>query len=268
MKLKINHSTCIQCQRCIAVCPLGALSLDSDTGYPHYLESACIACGHCTAVCPTDAITISGESGFQLEQSLKSSLSRENVFRLMKERRSIRVYDQKNSVSIREIAGLVEAASQAPTGRNRRPVEFQYFDHRSAQILEEMASSFYLNSGENPWLKTLILEQDYKVLLGAPGVLYLYADKELSDFDCGLLSQNILLMAQTVGIALCCNGIFKNAWTKSEPIKSYKPIISKRPLRMVFSVGYPDQSIPYLKTVKRDSYPLTYEDGSEGFDNK
>lgn len=51
---KIDHDLCVQCGRCVMVCPAMAMSLDLRVDNDHY---ACIKCGVCESRCPVDAIS-------------------------------------------------------------------------------------------------------------------------------------------------------------------------------------------------------------------
>jgi hypothetical protein len=80
----------------------------------------------------------------------------------------------------------------------------------------------------------------------------------MSDFDCGLLSQNLLLMGQAMGLGLCCNGIFRNAFSHSPQMAGQARLETEPawPLRMAFSLGYPASDIHYHKLIERNAYRL------------
>lgn len=49
-----SRTTKASCQRCLEVCPTGALHLDPE---PRIVAALCTGCGGCAAVCPTGAVT-------------------------------------------------------------------------------------------------------------------------------------------------------------------------------------------------------------------
>jgi NAD-dependent dihydropyrimidine dehydrogenase PreA subunit len=56
MPVNVNKDTCIGCGACVGVCPVGALSMDSD-GKSQCDEGTCIDCGACVSSCPVEAIS-------------------------------------------------------------------------------------------------------------------------------------------------------------------------------------------------------------------
>ena len=53
--MKIDKSKCISCGTCVAICPVEAISFDSD-GKAVIDQEKCIKCGACKASCPVNAI--------------------------------------------------------------------------------------------------------------------------------------------------------------------------------------------------------------------
>lgn len=56
MAVKIDKDTCIGCGACVGVCPVSALSLDSE-GKSECNADLCIDCHACIGTCPVGAIT-------------------------------------------------------------------------------------------------------------------------------------------------------------------------------------------------------------------
>ncbi len=65
MAMKVDREQCIGCESCVAICPVGAISMvdgkaliDADT---------CISCGACVSECPVEAIAPEGEKVEKIE---------------------------------------------------------------------------------------------------------------------------------------------------------------------------------------------------------
>ena len=58
-KPKVAMDRCIQCGKCVSVCPMGSISL-SQQGYPLF-EKICIKCQACIRQCPSQAIFMDDE---------------------------------------------------------------------------------------------------------------------------------------------------------------------------------------------------------------
>lgn len=56
MPRKVDKEACVGCCACIDVCPVGALSQDTD-GKTVCDAGACLDCGACEATCPVGAIS-------------------------------------------------------------------------------------------------------------------------------------------------------------------------------------------------------------------
>ncbi len=59
LRLKINHSHCIQCGKCIDQCPMGALQVQKNMLHHH--AHHCITCKQCIESCPVKAISYTTE---------------------------------------------------------------------------------------------------------------------------------------------------------------------------------------------------------------
>ncbi|MBO5168751.1 MAG: electron transfer flavoprotein subunit alpha [Phascolarctobacterium sp.] len=57
MAMIVDKETCVGCGACVAVCPVGAISLEDKA---HIDADACIGCGACVNACPVGAISAEG----------------------------------------------------------------------------------------------------------------------------------------------------------------------------------------------------------------
>ena len=56
MAICVDREKCIGCESCVAVCPVGALSMVD--GKANIDQDTCIACGACIGECPVEAIEL------------------------------------------------------------------------------------------------------------------------------------------------------------------------------------------------------------------
>ena len=58
MTAEVDEKKCkgVECQKCINICPVGAISIDLKTKKAKIDPDVCIGCGSCEFVCPTKAI--------------------------------------------------------------------------------------------------------------------------------------------------------------------------------------------------------------------
>ena len=57
-RISREEEVCIHCGLCTALCPTGALLVDSATRVIVFDTEECTACGLCTRVCPVHAMTL------------------------------------------------------------------------------------------------------------------------------------------------------------------------------------------------------------------
>lgn len=55
MAWTLDKSKCIKCGGCVAVCPVGALELQT---HPEIDTKKCVLCGSCAKACPIAAIKV------------------------------------------------------------------------------------------------------------------------------------------------------------------------------------------------------------------
>ena len=154
-----------------------------------------------------------------------------DVFEAIKKRRSVRAYAGEK-VSEEDVERLIEAARLAPSAGNTQPCEFV--------IVKDMEMKRKLSKAA---LNQTFIEK-------APVVIVVCADlnrssrgygsrgkKLYSIQDTAAATENILLVAQELGLATCWVGAFK----EKEVAKAVKAPRNLRPVAMI-PVGYPAES--------------------------
>lgn len=172
------------------------------------------------------------------------------VIENMMTRRSIRNY-KEGAVARETMDEILNCGINAPSGMNRQSWEVRVIDKP-----ETIARFKSLLVASNPETKAEAVEGCFR---GAPTLVFVANDPsyDFSPIDCGLLSENIMLSAWSLGVGSVCLGSPIRYLAKSpEAIQmlgfseGYVPIIC-------IGLGYPNES-PDAKP--RDNAKIKYLD--------
>lgn len=150
-------------------------------------------------------------------------------------RRSIRKY-KPEPVKRETMDVILKCGINAPNGMNRQSWEVRVVDHpqKVAQLKEAMVKA-------HPQMKPEMVEGCFR---NAPTLVFVAADQgyDFSTIDCGLLSENIMLSAWSLGVGSVCLGspirfILESpeALQMLQFSEGYKPVIC-------IGLGYADES--------------------------
>ena len=124
MEFSVNEK-CIHCGKCVKDCLSKALKFDENK-IPVLDESKCKKCQHCMAVCPVGALSIMGKN--PEDSDLPNNLpDGEQVLNLIKNRRSDRHYKREN-LDKETIEKLKNMLNWVPTGVNDHRLHFSFID--------------------------------------------------------------------------------------------------------------------------------------------
>ena len=172
------------------------------------------------------------------EQNAETESSNDAVTELMMSRRSIRNY--KDSLINKEtLDEILKCGVNAPNGKNLQAYEIRVL---SPALIDSIKSAVVKDNpqiGEREGFKNIFVD--------APCVLCIAYDTtyDMSQVDCGLLGENIILSAWSKGIGSCCLGSSAR-WIKDSP--SAKPYLDKMgfsegyELLYCIALGYPDET--------------------------
>ena len=172
------------------------------------------------------------------EQNAETESSNDTMTELMMSRRSIRNY--KDSLINREtLDEILKCGVNAPNGKNLQAYEIRVL---SPALIDSITSAVVKDNpqiGEREGFKNIFVD--------APCVLSIAYDTtyDMSQVDCGLLGENIILSAWSKGIGSCCLGSSAR-WIKDSP--SAKPYLDKMgfsegyELLYCIALGYPDET--------------------------
>lgn len=180
----------------------------------------------------------------QNENDFSSGNKTEVVEEIMMSRRSIRQYTDRK-VERSTLDKILECGINAPNGQNRQAYEIRVVD--DTLLLEDINAAV---KKDNPQLN--LADNPKTIFNDAPCVIFIANDTtyRVSQIDCGLLGENIILSAWSRGIGSCCMAYPTMLMSESP---SCKPIID----RLGFSQGY---SLLYCITI---GYPAETPDAKQ-----
>ena len=146
----------------------------------------------------------------------------ETVMENIMNRRSIRDY-KPDQVSMDTINMIIQAAINAPSARNLQPWEVRVI--KDENILNQIRAV------------------NERAFFNAPALIVVAYDTTnfYAPFDCGLLTQNILLSAESFGIGTCVLGGISRMFNESEEFKALLDFSEGYEAIVGISFGYKNQ---------------------------
>lgn len=160
------------------------------------------------------------------------------VIQTIMSRRSIRKYLDK-SVEHEKLALIAKCGINAPNGMNQqswvvRVVENQDFIKSTTEIFKK----------ENP--EQVKRDANFKNMYrNAPNIIVVATPKGRGQLDAGLLGENMMLAAQSLGLGTCCLGGPVRFLQSSEACKPYLDKLNLPEgyaICYILAVGYPDET--------------------------
>ena len=153
----------------------------------------------------------------------------------MMNRRSIRSY-KPEQITPEQLDTIIQCAINAPSARNLQPWEVRVV--QNPELIARINNRFKEISKNT--------KEEFSVFHGSPMVIFVGKDKEngSSPSDCGMLAQNILLSAESMGIGTCVIGSAYMVF-QGEGSKEYMDAINMPETHEVMygiSIGYKNES--------------------------
>lgn len=254
--VKIDQEVCVGCGKCAEDCLAFNIEINEKTAY---VKTECIQCGHCVAVCPVGAVSIPEYDMEDVETYDEVSWKRdpEQVLRSIKARRSIRSY-RPEKIKREELEKLLQAGRYTATAKNNQDCFF-VFVQEEREVLKEKVWKFIeeIVQREGSHLAKELIpyavfnrrrkadpKDDY-LFRNAPAVLFITSDWPL---DAGLAAQNVETMAEALGIGTLYNGYLARIAEEDQELKQWMGIEGKT-IKACMLLGYPDRT--YLRTAPR-----------------
>ena len=183
------------------------------------------------------AMTMVGCCG---ENCGKACSKEEAVKEVIMTRRSIRDYKEE-PVCREQMAKILECGIYAPSAMNMQPWEVRVVDNK--EFLDGVTA---IAVNMNPEVAN---EPGFRnIFRNAPTVAFIACPEESysGEYDCGLLSQNMMLSAWSMGIGSCCLGSIVPVMNSEEakPYMERLQLPEGYKLMVGIAFGYPAEAIP------------------------
>jgi nitroreductase/NAD-dependent dihydropyrimidine dehydrogenase PreA subunit len=253
--ITVDQEKCKRDGICVSECPARIIEMKNTEAHPSLIEGGeefCINCGHCVAVCPHGALSIDTMSSSQCQPISKDLLpTSEQLDLLFRSRRSIRTYRDK-PVDRDILQRLISFAQHAPTAHNLQSVEWQVIENKesvksyASLIIDWMrwvidkqpaiAQSMNLDRVIGAWESGVD-----RVLRSAPHLIVAHADASMgmSQANCVIALTHLELAAGSLGLGACWAGYFTAAAGTFEPIQKALALPDGHKTFGALMVGYP-----------------------------
>lgn len=186
-----------------------------------------------------------------VEADVCMELNSNAVINAIMERRSIRKYLDK-PVEHEKLEIVVRCGINAPSGMNRQPWIVRVVENQ--QLINDVTEVYKKENAEqvkhDPTFKNMFRN--------APNLICVCTPKNGGDLDAGLLGENMMLAAQSLGLGTCCLGgpvRFLNSNPNAKFFLDKLDIPEGYQLNYILAIGYPDES-PVAKP--RDASKVKY----------
>jgi nitroreductase/NAD-dependent dihydropyrimidine dehydrogenase PreA subunit len=273
--IKISDE-CIKCGNCIHACPIGIVTADiiceepKKFGKPFVLDAdLCFNCGQCVAICPKNAISHSLLPMDQfplIKEYSGESISKEQLNRLTRVRRSIRHFKQKEVPDevLEEI--FQNFTRYAPTGMNRQQVQILVVKEKALQemllIMQKSMGKIvallkigrlFSKQFRNQYKQILHLVDMEKKGLDpytrtAKTAIFFVTNRSDPEnaTDATILSYQTALTAEVYGLATCYFGAYINYLPFARSLDRIIQVPKKHFVVCALLIGYPATTYPRL----------------------
>ncbi len=227
--LAVDPDKCDSCTLCALECPERIIKIMDSGALPVTIDGAedvCIKCGHCVAVCPLGAIsipTMKPQDCIPIRRALLPSS--EQVEHFLKSRRSIRVYKQQE-VPRDLLAKLIDIASYSASAHNWQPLYWLVIENPKEvkRLAKLVADLMRVAIKETPDLADLLhlhkvvadWDQGEDVITrGAPHLIIAHAPAgdPSAAVDASIALTYLELAAYSLGLGACWSGYLQVAIT-------------------------------------------------------
>ncbi|MFW9968955.1 MAG: nitroreductase family protein [Candidatus Odinarchaeota archaeon] len=281
----VDLDSCTKCKACSDECQYYYFESD-EMHFKEEMEEFCIECGKCVAVCPVGAIKLKvyEKEIFKQVPTKEELPSFESLVNLIQSRRSRRQFKDK-TVPKEIIERILNfAARYSPTGHNQENVHFTVIQDR--EILKKLSDectkqvSNLIRTFEDPqgrkslesaFPPSLIkkveevlpsfkralkrINEGKEVWHWNAEIIIIHSPKNALSLveNCSLAACHIMLAAETLGLGTCSLGYITYFFNEFKPVSKIVNLPSKHIAGYTLAIGYPKARyyrIPARKPLK------------------
>lgn len=265
---KIDDSKCVRCGACVRDCAFRALRSGED-GLPRLAAAdRCMRCQHCLAICPVGAITLDGKRPEDSKPLKGLALpSAEAVANWMVTRRSVRNFRKDEDVDRATLDRVLKVLGNTPTGCNARALTFTCMPDRASmdRFRKDFIKVIERHRDGTKLLPRWLAIAAIKLRKGgedvffrsAPGMLIVSSDVTAPSVttpreDATVACSNFELLANANGIATCWCGFLSLVQREIPEILEDTIGIGRN--NPFYAMLFGKSAVRYMRGVQRDDY--------------
>jgi nitroreductase/NAD-dependent dihydropyrimidine dehydrogenase PreA subunit len=277
-RIEIDEEKCTECGLCVDECVSGVFEADGKKPVVSH-PSWCNRCSHCMAICPADAVINRNLEKCVLETIDKELLDPQSYSEIVRTRRSVRSYKDKQ-VPKELIQEILDLAACSPTASNAQDVGYTIVTDReiilaasekTMKVAEKMGDFF-----KKPWVKPLknkltkngkpgvgrYLErwdtfEKWKnegrdlVIHHAPVLVLIHGPKKgrFVRENCAIAATNLTNYAHARGLGSCYIGLLVVAMDWNKKLTKSLGVPENKKTYLAVTLGWPSRK--FKKSVKR-----------------
>lgn len=240
LPINIDEKLCVGCGKCVADCVSEKIKLVE--GKARFMYQRCIECGHCYAICPTGAVTMNSYPDTKETAPIDvSELDSDKLLLAMKSRRTVRRFADR-PVEQEVIDKIIEAGRYCPTGTNSQDFSFTVMQNVLPETEKEAVKFFRTvqkTASFTPlakYIKNTTIDDRF-FFKGAPVVIIVSGKGSSSAY---LASSYMELMAESMGLGVLYSGFFVAAAKFDRKIANMLELEKGHSPVTCLVIGYPD----------------------------
>ena len=266
MTISFDHKKCVKCGLCIADCITGVIQPASEDGLPFVAnEKDCLHCQHCFAICPQGAISFNSVTPDE-SLNIGGTASAESLENLMKSRRSVRKYEDRE-IPWEVLQRLASTIAYTPTGCNDHRLKLIFVTGQKAEEFRQATNNILVKIMHSPL--ALLIPRRYKrffklieqgedvIFRGAPAFIVAAVHKKspCKTEDPIIALTWFELLANSLGLGCCWCGFAQRALKKFSSLRKLLDLDKNYQIGSVILFGYP--KVKYRRYTKPENFETT-----------